>query len=431
MLDMAAKGDPVPAELARLIVSPRAYARQHRLFAAFRQLRHTNPVGRVELEDFEPFRVVTRYADILAISRQPDIFRNGERATALVPRATEQRVRALTGGSPHLIRTLVHMDAPDHPEFRKIAQAWFAQQGITALLDSIRMLARNAVDDMISRGEACEFVADVVRPFPLKVMMKILGLPCEDAPHVLALTEKFFAGQDALANDHASARDPARHAAHLVRVLRNFGDYFRPLLKARANAPRDDLLTAIAQAKIAGKPIPEFEAISYLLILATAGHHTTSSAIAGGVWALCEQPGEFRKVALDRSLIPDLVEESVRWTTPVQHFMRTAMRDVEVSGCAIAAGDWLMLSYLSASRDESVFEAPDEFRIARRTVNASFGHGVHVCLGQHLARAEMRIFFEEMFARVAQVELIGRGTRCASIFVGGPTAVPLRCRAAA
>lgn len=431
MHGVATKGVPVPAEMARQIVSPQAYARQRQLFAAFRYLRHADPIGRIELEDFEPFRVVTRHADILAIGRQPEIFRNGERPTALVPRATEQRMRALTGGSPHLIRTLVHMDAPDHPEFRKVTQAWFAQHGINAVLDRIRMLARHAVDDMIARSEACEFVADIVRPFPLRVVTGILGLPDEDVPHILALTEKFFASQDTFTNDDASARDPARHAAHLVRALRDFGDYFKPLLKVRANAPRDDLITAIAQARIAGKPIPEFEAISYLLILATAGHHTTSSAIAGGVWALCERPGEFRKVALDRSLIPGLVEEAVRWTTPVQHFMRTAIRNVDVNGCAIAAGDWLMLNYLSASRDEGVFEAPDEFRVTRRMANASFGHGAHVCLGQHLARAEMRIFFEEMLARVAQVELIGRATRCASIFVGGPTAVPLRCRVAA
>ncbi len=431
MLDAAAKDDSVPAEIARLIVSPQAHARQHQLFAAFQQLRHAGPIGRVELEEFDPFRVVTRHADILAISRQPELFRNAERPTVLVPRATEQRVRALTAGSPHLIRTLVHMDAPDHPEYRRLTQAWFAQHGIEALRHRIRVLAGKAVDDMIARDEACEFVADVARPFPLKVMTEILGLPDEDAPHILALTEQFFAGQDALIDDRSSARDPARHAAHLVRTFRDFGDYFRPLLKARADAPRDDLLTVIAQARIAGKPIPEFEAIGYLLILATAGHHTTSSAIAGGVWALCERPGKFRKVALDRSLIPNLVEEAVRWTTPVQHFMRTATRDADVNGSPIAAGDWLMLNYLSASRDDAVFETPDEFRIDRRVASASFGHGVHACLGQHLARAEMGAFFEEMLARVAQIGLIGRPTRSASIFVGGPTTVPLRCRAAA
>jgi cytochrome P450 len=273
-------------------------------------------------------------------------------------------------------------------------------------------------------------VSDIARPFPLKVMTGILGVPDEEAAHVLALTEKFFASQDALVDDRISARDPARHAAHLVRVLRDFRDYFGPLLKARATSPRDDLLTAIAQARIAGKPIPEFEAVSYLLILATAGHHTTSSAIAGGVWALCERPEEFRKVADDRGLVPGLVEEAVRWTTPVQHFMRTAVRDAEINGCTIAAGDWLMLNYLSASRDETVFDNADEFRVDRRAAAASFGHGVHVCLGQHLARAEMRIFFEEMLTRIGHIELNDKPVRSASIFVGGPTSVPVRYRPA-
>ena len=218
----------------------------------------------------------------LIISRQPDIFHNGERPTALVPRATERRVRTLTGGSAHLIRTLVHMDAPDHPEYRRVTQLWFAGHGINGLQDRIRMLAREAVDRMIMLGGECEFVSDIARPFPLKVMTGILGIPDQEAPHVLALTEKFFASQDAPVADQASARDPTRHAAHLVRVLKDFRDYFGPLLKARAKAPQNDLLTVIAQARIAGKPIPELEAISYLLILATAGHHTTSSAIAGG-----------------------------------------------------------------------------------------------------------------------------------------------------
>jgi cytochrome P450 len=136
------------------------------------------------------------------------------------------------------------------------------------------------------------------------------------------------------------------------------------------------------------------------LILATAGHHTTSSSIAGGVWAPSERPDEFAKLLSDRGLIRGLVEEAVRWTTPVQHFMRTAARDTEMHGRRIATGDWLMLRYLSGSRDEAVFDSPDRFRLDRRTGAAvSFGQGVHICLGQHLARLAMRIFFEGMLAR--------------------------------
>jgi cytochrome P450 len=430
MPGLTANGDLVPAEIARLIVSPQAYARQDKLLAAFRRLRDTNPLGRVETDDFDSFRVVTRHADILSISRHHDTFHNGDRPTVLVPRATDERVRRITGGSPHLIRTLVHMDAPDHPDYRRMIQAWFTQQSVHALQERIRSQARDCLDRMIALEGECEFVGDIARLFPLRVMLSILGIPLEDAPHVLALTEKFFLDQDALIHDdRTSAKDPARHAAHLIEVLADFRAYFKPLLKERANAPRDDLLTAIAQGTIKGVAIPQLEAISYLLILATAGHHTTSSAIAGGVWALCQHGAEFRKAASDRSLIPNLVEESVRWTTPVQHFMRTATRNTEVNGCQIAAGEWLMLCYLSGSRDEAAFAEPDEFRVDRRMgATVTFGHGVHVCLGQHLARLEMRIFFEEMLARIDRIKLSGEPKRSASVFVGGPTSVPVRYR---
>lgn len=393
-------------------------------------LRETNPVGRVDIGDFDPFWAVTRQADILAISRRHDIFSNGRRATALVPRATDERVRHLTRGSPHLIRTPVHMDAPDHPVYRAITQAWFTRLSVEALETRIRGLARRCLERMVERGDQCEFVGDVARPFPLQVVLSILGIPEEDAPQVLDLTEKFFSSQgDQNKEASISVRDPKRHAEHLFEVLSDFRAYFRPLIKQRIAAPRDDVLSAIACARIDGKPIRSFEAISYLLILATAGHHTTSSSIAGGVWGLCREPREFKKVASDRSLMPTLVEEAVRWTTPVQHFMRTATRDVEIGGRGIAAGDWLMLCYLSGSRDEAAFDEPDRFRVDRKPgAQVSFGHGVHGCLGQHLARFEMRIFFEEMVSLIDDIELCGEPKRCASVFVGGPTHVPVRYR---
>lgn len=428
MRNVAPGTSQIPESISNLIVSPQAYARQKNLLSAFRRLRKTNPVGRVEVRDFDPFWVVTRHADILAVSRQHDVFHNGDRATALVPRATDEKIRALTHGSPHLIRTPVHMDAPEHPAYRALTQAWFTRQSSHSLEERIRGLARRCLDRMVSLENQCEFVHDIARPFPLEVMLGILGIPEEDTQHVLGLTEMFFRSQDD--NDGMatiSVRDPARHAEYLLEVLSGFRAYFKPLIKERIAAPRDDVLTAIAHAKIEGQPIRSFEAISYLLILATAGHHTTSSSIAGGVWALCQHPCEFRKVALDRSLIPGLVEEAVRWTTPVQHFMRTAVQNTEVGGRRIAAGDWLMLCYLSGSRDDAVFDEPNRFRIDRGSgTHVSFGHGVHVCLGQYLARFEMRIFFEEMLSVIDKIELCGEPKRSASVFVGGPTYVPVR-----
>lgn len=426
MRNVAPGTSQIPESIGNLIVSPQAYARQKNLLTAFRYLREANPVGRVEVKDFDPFWAVTRHADILAVSRQHDVFHNGDRATSLVPHATEEKIRALTRGSPHLIRTPVHMDAPDHPAYRAITHAWFARQTIYALEERIRGLARRCIDQMALLGNQCEFVRDIARPFPLKVMLSILGIPDQDAAQVLEMTEMFFRSQDDNGLLTASTRDPARHVEHLSEVLSGFRAYFKPLIKARIASPRDDVLSAIAHARIDGQPIHAFEAISYLLILATAGHHTTSSSIAGGVWGLCRHRDELKRVASDRSLIPGLVEEAVRWTTPVQHFMRTATCDTEVGEQKVAKGDWLMLCYLSGSRDEAVFDEPDRFRIGRASgPSVSFGHGVHVCLGQHLARFEMRIFFEELLAAIDEIELCGEPKRCASIFVGGPTHVPV------
>jgi len=142
---------------------------------------------------------------------------------------------------------------------------------------------------------------------------------------------------------------------------------------------------------------------------------------------MCENPGEFRKVKSDLRLVPDLVEEAVRWTAPVQHVMRTARENVVLDGRQIAAGDWLMLCYLSGNRDEQAFDSPDHFRIGHdRGRNVAFGHGAHICLGQHLARLEMQVFFEELLRRLTFIELSGTPRRLASIFIGGPRTLPVR-----
>ena len=165
------------------------------------------------------------------------------------------------------------------------------------------------------------------------------------------------------------------------------------------------------------------------MILATAGHDTVASSTSGAIWALCENPDEFRKVKNDPGLIPNLVGEAARWTTPVQHFMRTATASTELRGRRIAKGDWLMLCYLSGNRDEEAFEYPDRFSVDRNLQpNVAFGYGAHACLGQHLARLEMCIFFEELFARLVQIEIAGEPRRSASIFVGGPMTLPVRSR---
>jgi len=418
----------VPERLGRLIVSPKAYARQKPLLAGFRWLRANLPLGRVETEGFDPFWAVTKHADILDVSRRHDLFHNGDRATTLVLRAADEAARTLTGGSPHLVRTIVHMDAPDHLKHRRIAQAWFAQQKMQSLEGRIRAIARSCIDRMAGYGTTCDFAQDVAIYYPLHVLMDIIGVPERDEPRMLRLTRELFDSDDEqLRSPIAGASDPARHAKQLLGIFGEFQAYFAELTEARRKAPRDDLVTVIANAEIDGKPISHFEAMSYFVIIGTAGHDTTSSSTSGAIWALCENVDEFRKIKADRDLLPGLVEEAVRWTTPVQHFMRTAAADTELRGRRIAKGDWLMLCYLSGNRDEEVFEQPDRFRVDRDPPrHVAFGAGVHACVGQHLARLEMRVFFEELFARLAWIEIAGEPRRSASVFVGGPKTLPVR-----
>jgi hypothetical protein len=210
-------------------------------------------------------------------------------------------------------------------------------------------------------------------------------------------------------------------------VIIDFSNYFRALSEDRRKRPTDDLSTVIANAVIDGQPISDLEAMSYYIIVAAAGHDTTSSSTGGAMWALAERPREFRKVKDDLSLIPGLVDESIRWTTPVKTFMRTATEDTEFAGRQLKKNDWIMLSYASGNRDEAVFEDPDDFRVDRKpNRHLAFGYGAHLCLGQHLAKMEMRILWEEMIPRLKSVELAGEPAMSQAVFVNGPKRLPIR-----
>jgi len=183
----------------------------------------------------------------------------------------------------------------------------------------------------------------------------------------------------------------------------------------------------IANATIDGQQISAFDAVSYYVIIATAGHDTTSSSTGGAMWALAERPGELAKVKADPTLIPGLVDESIRWTTPVRHFMRSAAVDTTVAGQSVKQGEWFMLCYPSGNRDETVFDDPLEFRVDRTpNRHLAFGYGAHVCLGQHLAKMEMRILWEELLPRLKSVELAGEAKLSEANFVNGPKKLPIR-----
>jgi hypothetical protein len=419
--------DHIPDEIAIKAIDPKAYA-DDSVHEAFRWLRANQPLGKIELDGLYPFWMVTRHADILEISRQNDLFHSGDMPTTFTTREADEKVRAMTGGSPHLVRTLVQMDAPDHPKYRVMTQSWFLPQNIRKLEDRIRTIAREHVDLMASRGGACDFVNDIALYYPLRVIMEILGVPREDEPRMLKLTQELFGAQDPELNrGKAALDDPTAALANLQSVLTDFFMYFNAITEARRANPTEDLATVIASAQIDGAPIGAFEAMSYYVIVATAGHDTTSSSTAGAVWGLLDNPGELAKLKADLGLIPGLVDEAIRFTTPVKHFMRSATADAEVSGKTIKKGDWLWLAYPSGNRDEAVFEDPDSFRVDRSpNKQLAFGYGAHLCLGQHLAKMEMRILFEELIPRLKSIEHAGPATRSTANFVSGPKSLPIK-----
>ncbi|MDE2356682.1 MAG: cytochrome P450 [Alphaproteobacteria bacterium] len=418
----------VPDAIVEAILSPKSHAAETPMLEAYRWLRANMPLAQARPEGIYPFWIVTRHADILEVSRQNDLFHSGDMPTTFTTIEGDQIVRKMTGGSPHLLRTLVQMDAPDHPKHRLLTQSWFLPQNIRRLESRIREIARAHVDHMQSLGGECDFVRDVALTYPLRVIMEILGVPPEDEPRMLKLTQELFGAADPeLQRAAAGEMGGPDNLAALQAVIADFFMYFKAITDARKAHPGEDLASAIANGVIDGAPINDFEAMSYYVIVATAGHDTTSSSTAGAVWGMCEFPEAFAAVKADPSLIPGLVDEAIRWVTPVKHFMRSATADTEIAGQPIAKGDWLMLCYPSGNRDEAVFESPDRFDPTRNpNRHLAFGYGAHLCLGQHLAKMEMRILFEELIPRLKSLEMSGPGVRAEASFVGGPKKLPIR-----
>ncbi|MFC7332367.1 cytochrome P450 [Rhodocista pekingensis] len=403
------------------VTTPDLYADEARLHATFAWMRAYDPVRWMEPEGYRPFWAVTRRADVVEIERQHGRFLNAPRAILALEEVVEA-VRAFTGGSPHLVRTLVHMDEPEHRVMRGLTNAWFLPANLKRLVEpKLKARARQSVDHMLALGGACDFVRDVAIWYPLRVIMDVLGVPEEDEPRMLKLTQELFGNTD------AETRRNLGEAGDLIAVVLDFYQYFRALTEDRRRQPRDDLASVIANARIDGEPIGDIEAMGYYTIVATAGHDTTSSSTAGGLHALVQHPDEFRRLRDDPSLMPLAVDEAIRWVTPVRHFMRTATEDYDLRGRRIRAGDDLMLLYPSANRDEEAFEEPFRFKVDRSpNPHVGFGYGVHLCLGHLLAKMEMRALYQELFSRLDWVELDGEPAWVASSFVGGLKRLPIR-----
>jgi cytochrome P450 len=422
------------ATLDNRLVNPEAVADES-VLADFAYLRAHDPVHWTEPAGFRPFWSITAHADITAISKQNDRYINRQR-TYLSPIEGEEWTRAMTGDS-HLFRTLVDLDDPQHMKLRRLTHNWFMPTNLKKLEAEIAALAKSHVDRMAALGPECDFVSEVALWYPLRVIMKLLGIPESDEPMMLQMTQEIFGPQDpdvvarskrvTTGNGGLMTGSTGDPQVDLLATVQMFFTYFREVTADRRANPRDDLASVIANGIIDGEPIDELSATSYYAIVATAGHDTTSSSAAGGLLQLIRNPDQIAKLKADPSLLPAAVEEMIRWVTPVKHFMRTATEDAVVGGKTIKAGDGLTLFYWSGNRDTSVWPDADRFRVDRGTnPQTAFGNGVHLCLGLHLARMELRALFAELLPRLDSIELAGEPKNSIANFVSGLKTLPVR-----
>lgn len=402
------------SDLGSIFTNPSAYADPVRWHESARRIRETEPILKVTEPGFPEFYAMTKHADVMEVERHPDVFTNSP-----IPTLVPSDKLGLMDDTP--VKTLVQMDGEQHKDHRGIVTEWFKPASIKSLQDSIEDLAKTHVDLMAEAGGRCDFVTDIALHFPLRVILAILGMPVEDYPMMLKMTQELFGGDDP---DIARLGEDGEQ----LNVLLDMVTYFTTLANDRRAQPTEDLASVIANAEIRGVPLPDLEMLGHYVIIATAGHDTTSSAIAGGLLALLENPDQLELLRANPELIDGaLADELIRFISPVKQFTRTCQEPFTIGGVDFVPGDLLLLSYASANRDEEVFANPDRLDVRRENAmrQLAFGFGRHFCLGAHLARLEIRALFKELIGRLEHIELAGEPTWTHSHFVQGPKSIPI------
>lgn len=399
------------------LITPTAFADMDRWHATVGSLRRDAPVAWVEAEMWPPFWAVTSHAGVLEVSRRSDVFANTTRS-APGP-AIQYDLLDMVGIEP---RSLVQLHGEVHQRHRQITNDWFKPAAVKGLQGTIDGIADEFADRLAELGGTCDLAADVIVPFTLRVIMSIYGVPPEDERLMLELTQGMFG-----AADPEYLGDFSDPLTLLTQSIRRFEEYFDSLTADRQAHPTDDLATVIANGSVDGAPIGDTERLWYYIIVATAGHDTTSFALSGGFEQLLRDPDQLQPVKDDPSLAGAAAEEMIRWTSPVRSFMRWAQEDHELCGVPISKGDAVLTSYPAANRDEDVFVDPDRFDVHRADADKllSFGLGVHYCLGAQVARREVRTLLTKILERVDAIELDGQPEWSAVHFVSGVKHLPV------
>jgi cytochrome P450 len=401
------------------LIEARYYAEHGPPHQLWTQLRNESPVHWCEPADYEPFWAITRHADIIEISTQPDLFIS-EPGIVVLNKSTEE---ALEVSAFSMMRVIIMIDPPEHRRVRKVTTHKFTPRAVRELDEVITRSAREVVDRLARDGGAgeCDFATDVAAAHPLRILSTMLGIPREQEPDILRLTNQLFAY-----DDPELQRDSTDRMQAMLELGQELYQMFDGIIEDRREHPGDDLASILANGVVGGEPMGPMETIGYFLIVFTAGHDTTKNALVGGMQALIEHPDELEKLRANPDGAEKAVEEIVRWTSPVNYMKRTATRDTVVGGQKIAAGESVVMFYASANRDEAVFDDPFEFRVDRDpNRHLGFGIGEHFCLGANLARRSQRALLLEMANRLESAELAGVPEQIQSSFVVGLKHLPI------
>jgi cytochrome P450 len=409
-----APADPSPeVALESLdVISPEHYEQNGYPHREWAYLRKHAPVFWYDRPNVDPFYAITKYSDIVEIGKQPDKFLNAPRIAIFT--------KDLTPPEEVPARHLLNMDPPDHGRYRNVASKQFTPRVVKELEPHVRRITREVLDQA-SKKDHGDFVKDVSAKITIAVIAEMLGVPRKDWELLFRWTNEIIAPQDPEFQRNASVEETINGAR-----LELF-HYFNAMAQERRLKPTHDIVSVVANGAVNGAPLPPLELLSYYFLLVVAGNETTRNAMTGGLLAFIEHPREWAKLQKDASLLDAAVEETVRWTTPVIQFARTAAEDYRLRGTTIRKGQSVCLFYASGNRDEEIFRDGDQFRIDRPSnPHIAFGRGEHVCLGAHLARLEIRCVWQALRERLERIELAGPVERVRSSFVGGIKRVPIR-----
>jgi len=377
----------------------------------FRRLRREEPVHFHEEPGGKGFWAVTRYADVVAISKDPKTFSSARGGTNIwdLPPEDLSTIQLL----------MVNMDPPEHGKFRRLVSRGFTPRMTSRLEPFVREAAVRSIEAAASKGE-CDFVRNVAAELPLIVIAELMGIPQEDRHKVFDWSNRLIGFDDP---EFQTSLEDGKIAAQEMWFYAN---ELAERRKAETGSG-EDLVSVLVKGEIEGEVLTEMEFDAFFLMLAVAGNETTRNAITGGLLTLLEHPEQKQRLVEQPALLPTAIEEMLRWVTPVMHFRRTAMRDVELYGKTIHEGDKVVMYYPAANRDEEAFPNPDAFDVGRTpNDHLSFGIGEHFCLGASLARLELRIFFEELLRRYPHIEQSGKVRRLRSNFINGYKELPVR-----